>query len=118
MRLEPTRRHDPPSLLQFFGAYISMRNAFKMAARILCACLAFVFISVGPSLAQQSPAQQSPAQQPQPPSAQQTAQPITEPSSPQPAVAPAPPPPPPSPVDKFFTGDGFSFTAFYWMTAG
>jgi hypothetical protein len=100
-----------------------MRNAFKMAARILCVCLWFFLISVGPSLAQQTPAQQtpaqqSPAQQSQPPAVQQTPQPITQPSSPQPAVAPAPPPPPPSPVDKFFTGDGFSFTAFYWMTAG
>jgi hypothetical protein len=125
---ERQRRQDPPYLLQSFGAYISMRNAFTVAARILCVCLLFFFLPVGHSFAQQSPAQQTPvqqspaqqtpAQQPQPPAAQQTAQPITAPSSQQPAVAPAPPPPPPSPVDKFFTGDGFSITLFYWQTAG
>jgi hypothetical protein len=117
MSLERPRQQDPPSLLQFFGAYISMRNAFKMAARILCVCLSFFLLSVRPSLAQQSPAQQSPAPQ-QPPAVQQTTQPITQPSSQQPALAPTPPPPPPSPVDKYFTGDGFSFTLLYWMSTG
>ena len=84
-----------------------MRNAFQLAARILCVCVLVSVLCVQRSAAQQTPTQT--------PTVKQPTEPITQPSSQQPAT---PPPPPPSPVDQYFTGDGFSATVFYWNSMG
>ena len=90
----------PTVSIAYFGAYISMRNAVNVAARILCVCLSFFVLSGPPSPAQQQPQQQQPAQPTaeQPPSTQVPAQQN------------------PSVVEQPYTGDGVSLTLFYWLT--
>lgn len=75
-----------------------MRNAGNLAARIVCLCLSFFAVSARPGRAQQVQQQQSqtePPQPQQPPAAVQQ----------NPTVGESP-----------YTGDGLSFTLFYWLT--